>query len=847
MATLGAKGLDRLAQEIARLDPEQRYVALDVRTRSVEYSDEIRQHQTIVWTDGEEEAVRAYLVCWLCTEGGYLPINLELEKRYSIGRPKTGAQLDILVNHPDGSPYALIEAKSPETWGIEPDLYIEGQLFNIAPHEPGAAVLSFATVEVAQAVAPKALTIAYAGQKFEDWVVRRPSSGTLPTNYGEPVHEHYSSRGKRDLKRSASQAELDRLRKRLHDVLWRGSTPDNEVYEYVVKLFLTKIFDEKVTPRGQRYAFQRFYTGTTPESASKLFERISARYVEAFHRYLNVSGKELPEPLSSSVFSAEQTAFVVELLQGLSLTSTDQRGGDLLGGFFEGITREGFKQSKGLFFTHLNLAVFMLLVLELPSLALEKIASSAVYSARLPYIIDPSCGSGTFLLAAMHLITATVASERDAIARTSDIAEFLDQKFPRDHPNAWAAEFIFGLDQSELLAMSTKVNMVLHRDGNTHVYRADGLAPLSRYTDQRLKPQAHTRSRSYSKPVAESFDVVISNPPFSITVDPATLDAAESTFELAQSASSENLFLERWYQLLKPGGRLAAVLPESFFATQENLEARLFLLAHFRIVAIVSLPRQAFEPWTPTRTSLLFAEKKTPEEEEQFIRAMSKCEKETVASLSSLRKSIKGLRALLRSASSDVLTSRLSILDSQIEIDSLAVLDEAGDRLAASVQREAESTDPNSRNLQALQQAVRTVQKLVHQRDTQIVAAKNAAAVLSIDGPFLDGAVSLDELGTRLDEWDAAIRGADARVFAFRRIADSFDYGFPIMSIEDIGYKRTKRTEYARKNSLFSARAFANGDLIPNLNLADGAWSVADEEQDAHTAIAQLRRVIKWR
>lgn len=225
-------------------------MTLNVRTREVGYSDEIRQHEAITWTDGEEEAVRAYLVCWLCTVGGYLPVNLELEKRYSIGRPKVGAQLDILINRPDGTPYALIEAKSPDAWEVEAEKYIEGQLFNIAPHEPGVASLSFATVEVNGDVAPKATTIAYEGQKFAQWRTKRPSSEQLPANYGEPVHEHYTSQGPRDLKRSASQAELDRLRKRLHDVLWRGSTPDNQIYEYVVKLFLTKISTRRTPPLG---------------------------------------------------------------------------------------------------------------------------------------------------------------------------------------------------------------------------------------------------------------------------------------------------------------------------------------------------------------------------------------------------------------------------------------------------------------------------------------------------------------------------------------------------------------------------------------------------------------------
>jgi hypothetical protein len=58
MPGLGADGLKRLQHEVTRLDPEGRFARLDVEARQVEYSDEIRQHEDITWSSGEEEAVR---------------------------------------------------------------------------------------------------------------------------------------------------------------------------------------------------------------------------------------------------------------------------------------------------------------------------------------------------------------------------------------------------------------------------------------------------------------------------------------------------------------------------------------------------------------------------------------------------------------------------------------------------------------------------------------------------------------------------------------------------------------------------------------------------------------------
>lgn len=127
--------------------------------------------------------------------------------------------------------------------------------------------------------------------------------------------------------------------------------------------------------------------------------------------------------------------------------------------------------------------------------------------------------------------------------------------------------------------------------------------------------------------VNEQFDVVISNPPFSITVDRDTAKHFPKIFiwgeKIAESlqkkkkqmeVSTENLFIERWYQLLKPKGRLGVVLPESVFDTTANRYIRLFLYKYFWIKAVVSLPHLAFAPYTMTKTSLLFAQKKTPEE-----------------------------------------------------------------------------------------------------------------------------------------------------------------------------------------------------------------------------------------
>ena len=102
----------------------------------------------------------------------------------------------------------------------------------------------------------------------------------------------------------------------------------------------------------------------------------------------------------------------------------------------------------------------------------------------------------------------------------------------------------------------------------------------------------------------------MTNPPFSVELDNDTKKTVKKEFMFGEKKNSENLFIERWYQLLRENGRFAAVLPESVFDIADNKYIRLFLYKYFKIEAVVSLPQLAFAPYTSTKTSILFAQKR---------------------------------------------------------------------------------------------------------------------------------------------------------------------------------------------------------------------------------------------
>ncbi len=404
-----------------------------------------------------------------------------------------------------------------------------------------------------------------------------------------------------------------------------GGTDDNEVFSSLVNIILSKIQDEEERNEGEVYHFQSlYYTKENieqQEDNETLFERINNLYRRALQQRMFLSPTEKDFVIDEKKFSLNKLKYAVQSLEKFSFVDGKNsiNGKDILGDFFEGIIRNGFKQSKGQFFTHINIVTFILWALQLDKLAIERINNDN----QIPYLIDPSAGSGTFLIEYMKFITQNIKYRFcDKINSNRALKASMLRWFPEYHENIWASDYIYGIEHNFNLGTSSKVNMILHGDGSTNIFVKDGLLPFSSYSKESspnvLKShesdKLYTDKNLYAKQVNKEFDAVISNPPFSVELDNDTKKSLIKSFQYGEKKNSENLFIERYYQLLKPKGRMGIVLPESVFDTTENKYIRLFLFKYFHIKAVVSLPQLTFEPYTSTKTSLLFAQKKTEEE-----------------------------------------------------------------------------------------------------------------------------------------------------------------------------------------------------------------------------------------
>lgn len=632
MTTAFTEADKKLIKEYIDMQPIKVVTEFDLDTNKIKYNDDIKQFKKIA-TYKDEELTRAILLTKLVNELKYPIEKIEIEHVYTAGRPHTNTSIiDLIVRDENDDAFLFIEVKNPKEYAsIDKDITIEEQLFKVAGMEKseGHSVkyLMLYTVDILNGgISDECIIIDNEKYTtFKDWAVVRDFFTEIPQSYGEAKKEPYVKGGKKDLETNFTNELLTQLQNNLHNVLWGGGgTDDNDIFSSLTNLILSKIQDEDEKSIGDIYDFQTL----SFETSEALYERINELYKRALKEKLNITDeKQLKKSqvVDTNKFSVSKVKYTVQSLEKYSFVDgkNSLSGKDILGDFFEGIIRMGFKQSKGQFFTHINIVKFMLWGIQADKLAIESINKNK----EIPYMIDPSAGSGTFLIEYMKFITENIKYRfRDKLDTNRAVRDKIESDwfYPDYRENKWAREYIYGTELNFNLGTATKVNMILHGDGSTNIFvgaqKGDGLLPFSEYV-KNTAPNALNKEfddEVYAQKVNGQFDLILTNPPFSVDLDNDTKKKLVKSFIYGNKKNSENLFIERYYQLLKEGGRLAVVLPESVFDTTENKYIRLFLYKYFKIKAVVSLPQSAFAPFTTTKTSILFAQKKTREDVQQW-------------------------------------------------------------------------------------------------------------------------------------------------------------------------------------------------------------------------------------
>ncbi len=345
--------------------------------------------------------------------------------------------------------------------------------------------------------------------------------------------------------------------------------------------------------------------------------------------------------------------------------------------------------------------------------------------------------------------------------------------------NKWAKHYLYGTEINFDLGTSSKVNMILHGDGSTNIFVKDGLLPFRFYVKDASPNYLETATPETlynDKEVNAKFDVAISNPPFSVDLDTQTQREVQHAFVFGDKRNSENLFIERYYQLLKEGGRLGVVLPESVFDTTENKYIRLFLFKYFNIKAIVSLPQITFEPYTSTKTSLLFAQKKTKKQVEQWNELWDKYGKEWA----------KLKTRVVRYYDYFVNEAKLNKKYAWVKelTTDLNQLLEKEDKEAVEVI-----------NKEDLSRIKENIKRFLKDYITPEDEALNPKELLTKYGDEIDNLSKFEK--------ETNVFGFYNAWWVFGEVAAAMDYDIFMAEAENVGYKRTKRGENPMPNDLY--------------------------------------------
>ncbi len=385
----------------------------------------------------------------------------------------------------------------------------------------------------------------------------------------------------------------------------------------LLKLIFCKTLDEKNVGNPLE-----FYTTSQERSnpdgqltvknrIANIFERVKKRFPQIF------------DTTEEIILEARSLAWIVAEIQPYSLLETNI---DVKGKAYEELVGANLRGDRGEYFTPRNIT---------------RMAVEMINPKPHEKICDPACGTGGFLVTAMNHVAEQLKLEvlKDYSTPQSEWTDHQKHLF-KDRVKETAASNFFGFDINPDLVKATKMNMVMNNDGSGNIYRNDSLLPPHVWSSELKEKLAEALSINAESitdsDTIEFFDVIVTNPPFGSKIkikdsyileqfdvghvwrleqnDTSELVAWIKSLEIQSSLPPEQLFIERCLQFLKPGGRLAIVLPDSILSNPGLVYIRQWLIEKTRIVASIDLHADTFQPKNGTQTSVLIVRKKTNEE-----------------------------------------------------------------------------------------------------------------------------------------------------------------------------------------------------------------------------------------
>ncbi len=524
-----------------------------------------------------EEAVRQAWIARLLNHYKYPKSRLSVEFPITFGRD-TSKRADIVVFDKDRLtvPYIIIENKAPKLKDGK------NQLKSYC-HATGAPI----------GVWSDGARSSVYHRRNPNYFIELPDIPSEPQSIDDILKEQWTldTLIAKEKAREKHKPLRDIIEEMENEVL---SNAGVDVFEEVFKLIFTKLYDElshfQKRPGAKYLRFRNTNTETDlHKRISELFDRAREDWegVFALGDRIRLSGSHLQ--------------VCVSYLEEYKLFNSNL---DIIDEAFEYLINKSSKGEKGQYFTPrwvIDMCVQMLNPQEQETL------------------IDTACGSAGFTVHGIFKVWRDILKDEGLDASHLFTLEY---KPPRCHE--FVRNKVFAIDFDEKAVRVARCLNLIAGDGQTNVLhlntldfgRWDESAGDDEWRDTYAEGWKKLRKLKLDKEGYRhfGFDVLMANPPFAGDIKQSDMlapyDLAHKANGKAESAVGRDLlFVERNLDFLRPGGRMAVVLPQGRFNNSSDKRLREFIAERCRILAVVGLDGNTFKPHTGTKTSVLFVQK----------------------------------------------------------------------------------------------------------------------------------------------------------------------------------------------------------------------------------------------
>jgi type I restriction enzyme M protein len=536
-----------------------------------------------------EEVIRQLYTLRLVNHYGYPLSRIGFEESVTFGREKKSADIIVFDKDRPETPYIIIELKKPKL------------------NDGKAQLRSYCNATGAPiAVWTNGDKISHYHRKdpnyFEDITDIPKASQSLQ----DVLSERFTLR---DL---ISKDKIANERKSLKDIILEMedevlANAGVDVFEEVFKLIFTKLYDEFQSKKDKdiiEYHLDQNLVEEERADYEKLKESLKSLNDKKFRvmefRNTGQTDTDLKKKIQElfnkaktqwhGVFSEGHLSVCVSSLQDVKLFNSNLLVVDEA---FEYLVNKSAKGEKGQYFTPRHVIDMCVQMLN---------------PKRGEYMIDTASGSCGFPVHTIFKLTGHLFTN----------VEIPDEE--KEHVLK-----VFGIDFDEKTVRVARTLNLIAGDGETNVLHLNSL-DFDRWHDKTEKDPKWINTygkgfdrlaklRSYKGENKNfNFDILMANPPFAGDIkESRILHQYELGFKDNGKAQSkvgrDILFIERNLDFLKPGGRMAIVLPQGRFNNTSDKRIREFISEHGRILAVVGLHGNTFKPHTGTKTSVLFMQK----------------------------------------------------------------------------------------------------------------------------------------------------------------------------------------------------------------------------------------------